>query len=231
MKPLNIILLTLALVTAHASWARPTDDLGWELDDALRQIDRQAKDFDTVLADVQDRTQGPRRQRARGEAEGRLYANEDGEIRISVKSPETREVLVLHSEVQIFNPETMIAERWSRSKHKYRLEPYLTPLGFSETGDDLEDDFLVTVLGEERIDGRRVLGLQLTPKKEKVREHIGTIQLWIDESSWMPARQVVEHVATGEIITVDYEGMARNLKLNPDLFRAKWPRGTKKQRM
>ena len=42
----------------------------------------------------------------------------------------------------------------------------------------------------------------------------------------MNTKQVIVHVASGETLTVTYYGMARNLKLNPDLFKAKWPKGT-----
>jgi hypothetical protein len=30
------------------------------------------------------------------------------------------------------------------------------------------------------------------------------------------------------VTTVDYTAVARNLRLNPDLFKDSWPRGTKK---
>jgi len=46
----------------------------------------------------------------------------------------------------------------------------------------------------------------------------------------MPLRQVIEHVTTNEQLTIDYLGMARNLNLNPELFKSKWPKGTKQVR-
>ncbi len=53
---------------------------------------------------------------------------------------------------------------------------------------------------------------------------------WIDQASWLPVRQVITHTPTGQSVTATYSGTARNLKLNPDLFRDKWPKGTKKVR-
>ncbi len=32
----------------------------------------------------------------------------------------------------------------------------------------------------------------------------------------------------GETVTNTFSGMARNLELNPDLFKDRWPRGTEK---
>jgi outer membrane lipoprotein-sorting protein len=109
------------------------------------------------------------------------------------------------------------------------MEPYAR-LGFTTTGKELKDDYLLTLLGEDRIGDRRVVGLELTPKSEKVRETVGNIRLWIDQASWMPVRQQIAHVSTGETLTIDYMGMARNLNLNPKLFDDDWPKGTHKIR-
>ena len=109
------------------------------------------------------------------------------------------------------------------------MEPY-TVLGFSRTGSDLKKDFLVTFLGEDEITNRRVLGLELTPKNDSDRAHVSTITLWIDQASWLPVRQIIEHTSSGQSVTANYSGTARNLKLNSDLFRNRWPKGTQKVR-
>ena len=111
-----------------------------------------------------------------------------------------------------------------------RLEPFLR-LGFTTTGKDLKDDFLLTSMGERDIGDSRTLGLELTPENEKTRTVMGRAQLWIDQASWMPTQQVLSSTATGEILTVTYTHTARNLALNPDLFKAKWPRGTDKDKV
>ena len=134
-------------------------------------------------------------------------------------------MLVTKSEVQDYDPVRALVDRYSLSKHKTRLEPYAR-LGFTTTGKDLRDDYLVTLLGEDFVNGRRIVGLELTPKKERAREVVARLQLWIDQASWMPVKQVIVHVASGDTLTISYYGMARNLKLNPDLFKAKWPKGT-----
>ena len=202
------------------------NELGWTLDSTLKQIGRQGKDFETLLAEVHAQSVGPDGDVVR-EAEGRLYMNKLGEIRILLNGSDHREILVTRSEVQEYNPSAAIVERFSISKHPNRLEPYAR-LGFTMTGKDLKDNFLVTLIGEDVIRGERVLGLELTPKKEAVRQIVSKVTLWFNEASWMPMRQIIEHVSRRETLTVDYHGAARNLKLNPDLFKAKWPRGTKR---
>ena len=219
-----LVVATCVAVGNHVSAAE--NDLGWTLDSTLKQIGRQGDNFETLLADVHARSESSDGELVR-EARGRLYMNKAGNIRILLEGTENREILVTRSEVQEYNPAQALVERYSISKHPNRMEPYAR-LGFTTTGKDLKDNFLVTMIGEDVIRGERVLGLELTPKKDAVRQIVSKVTLWFNEASWMPVRQVVEHVSRQETLTIEYQGAARNLKLNPDLFQAKWPRGTKK---
>ncbi|MGE0625563.1 MAG: outer membrane lipoprotein carrier protein LolA [Pseudomonadales bacterium] len=215
-----------ALLTGSALAAE--NELGWTLDSALKQVDRQAEDFDTLLSDgtvvVRDGDGNVIRS-----MEGRIYISKKGEMRINVSKPAEKVLLVTSSEVQEYDPMEALVERYSLSKYKDRMEPYAR-LGFTNSGRDLTDDYLVTMLGEDKVGDRRALLLELTPKRDSERQIVAKITLWIDEASWMPLRQVIEHVTTSEQLTIDYVGMARNLNLNPDLFKSKWPKGTKQVR-
>jgi outer membrane lipoprotein-sorting protein len=202
------------------------NELGWTLDSALKQVERQSKDFSSLLADISAVSRSA--DGAIGtDVSGRLYMNKDGDIRIRLSDDSGREMLVTRSELQEYNPGEQIVERYSLSKHKDRVVPYAR-LGFTTTGKDLKDDYLVTMLGEDSIRGERVLILELTPKSDRERQIVGSVALWINESSWMPMRQVIKEVANNETLTIDYQGAARNLNLNPELFKANWPRGTKR---
>ena len=222
---LKRLILVAAFLCAPYVATTATNELGWTLDSALAQIDRQAQDFKTALADVEAQWQAAGANKPHRTATGRMYINKEGVLRFNVSTPDKHTLLVTKSEVQDYNPVRALVDRYSLSKHKGRLEPYAR-LGFTTTGKDLRDDYLVTLLGEDYMNGRRIVGLELTPKKERAREVVARLQLWIDQASWMPVKQVIVHVASGETLTVTYVGMARNLKLNPELFKAKWPKGT-----
>lgn len=203
--------------------------ISWDLDDALRQIDRQADDFDTAMASVSVvRTDRDGAEQDR--MEGVAFINEDGDLRISASVPETRVYLMDNRDLYIYLPDQQIVQEYYLPKHPQRLIPFVR-LGFSETGRDLRDDYLVSAIGERFIGDRRTLGLDLTPKSDKERARVNRVQLWIDQASWMPVEQVIESTSSGEKTTVSFSHMARNLKLNPDLFKRKWPRGTKKKKM
>jgi outer membrane lipoprotein-sorting protein len=224
MTAIRLIFGVAILCASHVA-ATATNELNWTLDSALAQIDRQAQDFNTALADVEAKWQSAGQEKPHRTSTGRIYVNKDGVVRFNVSDPAERTVLVTKNEVQEYDPVRALVDRYSLSKHKTRLEPYAR-LGFTTTGKELRDDFLVTLLGEDKLNGRRLVGLELTPKSDRARETVARIQLWIDQASWMPVKQVIVHVKTGETLTVTYYGMARNLKLNPDLFKAKWPKGT-----
>lgn len=215
-----------ALLLMIGSAMAAENELGWTLDSALKQVERQSKDFSSLLADVHAVSKDPQGE-VMDELAGRLYMNKNGDIRIRVGDGSGREMLVTHSEVQEYDPAQQLVERYSLSKHKDRMEPFAR-LGFTTTGKDLKDDFLVTMLGEDNIRGERTLMLQLTPKSDRDRQIVSSITLWINQASWMPMRQVIEEVAAGRTLAIEYEGTARNLNLNPDFFKANWPRGTKR---
>ena len=223
MRFLSLIFLA-GLISLSAYAQAPK--ISWNLDDALKQIDRQADDFQTALARVQ-----VVRKTSSGEDKNQeaatIYISRDGKVRIDVDAPDRRTFLITKSDVYIHKPDQSIVEQYSLSKHKNRLEPYAR-LGFTNTGKDLKDDYLITSLGEQDIGESRTLGLELTPKKEKDRQVVSRAQLWIDQASWMPTRQVIYDTQSGDSLTVTYTHTARNLKLNPDLFKTRWPKGTQK---
>jgi outer membrane lipoprotein-sorting protein len=219
-----LLVLSVAIVASAQQ-----NELAWTMERAVKQLDRQGSDFDTVLAEVVVDWSGPEADALKVQS-GRIYINGRGQFRLNGESPAKRTVLLDGQTLYHYDPQANVAKQYSLSKHKERLEVFI-PLGFSTTGKDLDRDFLVTFVGEESIGDRRTLGLELTPKKDNTRAIISKIQIWVDESSWLPARQIITQAATGNTLTVNYHGMARNLDLNPQLFDDNWPKGTEKERM
>ena len=222
-----------APITAAALLATPASAEGpkisWDLDDALKQVDRQADDFDTAMA----RVEIVRRDLSGNELsreEGTIFMDDRGRIRLDADAPKQRTYLVEKSTMYIHYPSEQRVEVYSLSRHKDRIEPFMR-LGFVTSGKDLKDDYLLTSLGERDIGESRTLGLELTPEKEKARAVMGKAQLWIDQASWMPTEQVFTASSKSEEITLTYSFVARNLSLNPELFSTRWPRGTDKQKM
>ena len=230
LKTLKRFTLALATVAAFASPALADGPkITWDLDDALKQVDRQADDFQTAMARVEIVRRDLGGQEL-GREKGTVFMDKKGRIRMDADAPNQRTYLVEKSTLYIHYAAEKRVEVYSLSKHKNRIEPFMR-LGFINSGKDLKDDYLLTSLGERDIGESRTLGLELTPEKEKTRAVLGKAQLWIDQASWTPTEQVFIASSQGEEITLTYTFVARNLALNPDLFSTRWPRGTDKQKM
>jgi len=201
-------------------WAQ-APQISWDLDEAISQIDRQAGDFSTFMARAEVINKD-----ADGTEDttiGTGFIREDGMMRYDPDDSDTQ-FLVDRNKVMVHNKAEKTVNEYRFRDHKDRLEPFIR-LGFSNTGKDLRDNYLITILGEEQIGDARTLQLELTPKKDNVRQTVRTVTLWIDQASWMPKRQLI-NATDGSTMTITYSGIARNIKLRSELFSDRWPRGT-----
>ena len=201
--------------------------IDWDLDDAIRQIDGQADNFETAMARVEFTVKDGDGQVIDSHF-GNGFIRKDGDMRYS-QDGGNRVVIVDGDTVSDYNRATETVTTHSLRRNEGALEGFYR-LGFSIAGRDMKDRYLVTILGEEELGDSRTLVLELTPERDSERAVVGKIRLWIDQSSWMPRRQEFSSRGDGSTTTVDYTDMARNLRLNPDLFDTNWPRGTKRIR-
>jgi len=228
MKAVKLITGLLFAVASMSLVQAQENELGWTMESAIKQLDRQGSDLETVLAQVDIQWSGEAQGLDRIRT-GRIYFNSDGDFRIAGETPNKKTLLVEGRKLHMYDPAKSQVTEVSLSREKGRLEPFMR-LGFSITGRDLEDDYLITFAGEDDIGGRRTLTLELTPKRDETRAIVSKIEIAFDQASWLPARQVISHTSGTQTVAVTYSGTARNLNLNPELFRAKWPRGTDKVR-
>jgi outer membrane lipoprotein-sorting protein len=224
MKPILRLVLAGSLALCSLAAFADMPKIDWSLEDAVRQIDQQAENFESAMARVDIGTKGADGT-ASGARTGDGFINEDGDMRFSQDGGK-RVVVVDRKTVSDYDQSAATVTEYSLSKHKNRLEPYYR-FGFSVPVREMQDRYLFTILGEEEVGEMRTLVFELTPTKDDERAVIAKIRLWIDQGSWMPRRQEFS-LADRSVTTVDYTAVARNLRLNPDLFKDSWPRGTKK---
>ena len=79
-----------------------------------------------------------------------------------------------------------------------------------------------------RVNDRKVLQLEVTPKALEVRASVSKIQIWVDEGTWLPVRQKFFHSQSDTYLDIAYIGFSSNTGLDSDLFKPHWPKGTKK---
>jgi outer membrane lipoprotein-sorting protein len=225
-KTIVASIAALLLLASAPSWAQ-APSISWSLDSAIKQIERQAKDFDTAMARVEvvrEADDGSETSRTMGTG----FIHKDGNMRYNIDGGQLV-TFVDKNTVSHYDASAATVEEYSLRKHENRIEPFAR-LGFSTTGSDMERDYLITIVGEEDIGDSRTVVMELTPESEAVRQTVRLVRLYIDQASWMPVRQVFKATSDGATVTITYTGMARNLDLKPELFRDKWPRGTDKIR-
>ena len=204
-----MITLPLAGRTAQANWT---------LDQALKQLDRETADFRSLSADV-ERTKVTVVVNDRSTESGKILVRRDDKMRIDLTHPDARTILRNADHVYVYTPKIRNVEEYDLSKHRDLVDQFLL-LGFGTSGDTLKKSYLVTVLGEENLDAQKVLHFELTPKSEDVRHQISKIELWMDESTWLPAQQEFFETGTGDYFIIRYTNVVRNVTLPDSRFPA-----------
>jgi len=212
--------LTLAVLLVGATAAMAA----WTLDDALKQMDKAHKDVKGLTAEAETVLVTPQ---AESRGAGRVSVLSEGTMRVESAGVQGWTLLTTPEEIQIYKPADHLVEVYRTGEHPERLSQYAT-LGFVTTGRELEKDYLVTLIGEETLDDRKALLFELTPKDPKIRSKVSKIQLWVDQSNWMPAQQKIVPSEPGTDLTIRYRNVVRNDSLNKDLFKPDWPKGTEK---
>lgn len=198
----------------------------WPLDAILKQLDATAKEFQSLAADL-ERTKVTVVVNDRSTESGQIFVRRDNKMRIELTQPDPRTILRDGDDLYIFNPKTKRVEQYNLGKNRALVDQFLL-LGFGTSGSDLKKGYLVTLLGEETLDNRKVVLLELTPKDDKARNQISKIHLWIDESSWLTAQQKFFETGSGDYFTVRYTNVVRNVRLKDSRFKPHWPKGVTK---
>ena len=98
-------------------------------------------------------------------------------------------------------------------------------LGFGTSGENLKKEYLITLQGEENVDGQRMVRLELTPRSDELRKQISKIDVWLNEANWLPAQQQFYETGSGDYSIIRYQNVARNVPISDARFRPAWPKG------
>jgi outer membrane lipoprotein-sorting protein len=215
----------LACVAAFASANAAQNHANWTLDMVLHQLDSEAKSFHSLTADV-ERTKVTVVVNDKSTESGQLYVHGD-KMRLELTKPDPRTILRNGDNLYVYTPGLKRVEEYDLGKNRALVDQFLL-LGFGTPGKELERGYLLTLLGEEKIDSQKAVLLELTPKSDKVRDQVAKIHLWLDESSWLPVQQKFFEAGTQDYFTVRYSNVVRNPKIHEGRFKPHWPKGTQK---
>ncbi|HWF12532.1 MAG TPA: outer membrane lipoprotein-sorting protein [Candidatus Acidoferrales bacterium] len=201
-----------------------TPQSSWTLDNVMKQMDAQAADFRSLTADM-ERTKVTVVVNDKSTESGRISVRRDDKMLIEITQPDARTILRNGDIFDIYNPKIHRVEEYNIGKKKSLVDQFLL-LGFGTSGSSLKESYTVAVQGEETLDGHKVVRLELLPKTDEVRKQLSKIQLWLDESTWLPVQQQFFETGSGDYFIIHYKNMIRNARIADSEFKPHWPHGT-----
>ena len=196
---------------------------GWTIEGVLGMMDRSAQDFHTLTADL-EHVKYTAVVKDTSTETGHIYVRRDEKMRIEFTKPDPRTILRMGESLFVYNPKINRVEEYDLGKNKAMVDQYVR-LGFGTRGDDIKKSYLVSVVGEEELDHKKAVVLELTPKSEQIRNQIIKIQMWVDEASWLPIQQKFFEAGSGDYFLFHYTNAMKNLKIGEVKFKQDWPKG------
>jgi outer membrane lipoprotein-sorting protein len=195
------------------------------LDYVLSMMDRSAQDFHSLTADL-DHVKYTAVVKDTSTETGQILVRKDGKMRIDFREPDQRTILRNGDNLYIYTPKIGTVEEFNIGKNRAMADQYLA-LGFGTKSENLKKNYAVTLDGEEELDGKKMAVLDLVPTSEDVRKQIAKIQMWVDQSSWLPVQQKFFEGSSGDYFLSRYRNVMKNLKIGDGRFKPDWPKGTK----
>ncbi len=194
----------------------------WTTEGVLGMMDRSAKGFRSLTADIEN-TKYTAVVKDTSTETGKIWVRHDQKMRIEFTKPEPRTILRTGNSLYLYNPKLNRVEEYDLGKNSAMVDQYIR-LGFGTKSEDLKKSYLVTFTGEEELDKRKAVLLELTPKSEQMRGQITRIQMWIDEATWLPIQQKFYETGSGDYILFHYTNALEDLKINESEFKQDWPK-------
>ena len=195
------------------------------VESVLRQLDNEAKDFHSLAAEV-ERTKVTVVVNDKSTESGTILVRGD-KMLLDIKAPSPRTILRTGDHLFVYTPGLKRVEEYNIGKHRALVDQLFLP-GFGTSGKDLEKSYLVTVVGQPTLDDRKTIELELTPKSPEVRAQISRVEIWLDESTWLPIQQQFFETGSGDYSLVHYSKIVKNPNINDSDFQQHWPKGTEK---
>jgi outer membrane lipoprotein-sorting protein len=214
------LLLSAAAAYAASPAAQPT------LEGVLGLMDRSAQDFHSLSADVEHVKYTDVVKDTSVET-GHFHVRRDAKMRIEILKPDERTILRTGDQLYVYTPKINRVEEYDLGKNRQLVDQYVL-LGFGTKVDNIRKNYDIALKGEEELDQKKTVVLELTPKSETMRRQISKIQMWIDEASWLPLQQKFFETGSGDYFLFHYTNLMKNLKLGDVKFKPDWPKGVQK---
>ena len=224
LRRISLLSLFLILIfSAGATRVSHAQGTAWTTDSVLGMMDKSARDFHTLTADIEHIKYTDVVKDTSTET-GKLFVRRDEKMRIEFEQPDRRTILRNGDSLFVFTPKINRVEEYDLGKNREMVDQYVL-LGFGTKSENVRKSYLVTLVRETELDHKKVALLELTPKSDQVRKQIAKIQMWVDEASWLPIQQKFFESGSEDYLIFHYTNVMKNLKLDDGRFKQDWPKG------
>jgi outer membrane lipoprotein-sorting protein len=143
------------------------------------------------------------------------------------KKPYNYFVSVRGTKAQIYRPRTAVVEEYDVSKSKELLDQVLL-LGFGTAGRFLEENYKITLIGEEQAAGEETVKIELVPKSKDLLQKVPRLEMWVSKTKWHPVQEKLYEVNAGDYRLYSYTDIVFNPPLKESQFRLNLPGNVKK---
>ena len=192
-------------------------------DSVLAMMDKAAQGFHTLTADIEHVKYTDVVKDTSTES-GKMWLRRDEKMRIEFAQPDKRTILRNGDSLYVFTPKINRVEEIDLGKNREMVDQYVL-LGFGTKSENVRKSYTVKLLSETELDQKKIALLELTPKSEQVGKQIAKIQMWIDESSWLPIQQKFFEAGSQDYLIFHYTNVMENLKIPDSEFKQDWPKG------
>jgi outer membrane lipoprotein-sorting protein len=226
LKPIRITLLSILSLLLFSASVSAQNGAKPNLEYVLSMMDRSAADFKSLTAAIEHIKYTAVVKDTSSES-GEIFVRKDSKMRIDFQSPDPRTIIRNGDNLYIYTPKINRVEEYNIGKNRVTADQYLA-LGFGTRMEALRKNYSVTLAGEEELDGRKTAIIELVPRNDEVQRQISKIDMWVDESSWLPIQQkFFEASGQGDYFMSRYTKVMKNLKLGDGKFKPDWPKGTR----
>ena len=220
-----VLIVVLSFSFARASAKNSQNHAPLTLDAVLAQLDQSAKNFRSLSANV-ERTKVTVVVNDHSTEAGTILVRGE-KMLLELATPDPRTILRTGDNLYIYEPGLNRVEEFNLGKNRGIVDQFLL-LGFGTEGKDLRNGYKISMLGEPALDNKKTVQLELIPKNDDVLKQFSKIQIWFDESLWLPIQQQLFESGSGDYMIVHYSKIERNPNIPESKFKQHWPKGTEK---
>jgi outer membrane lipoprotein-sorting protein len=211
----SAVLLALMPASLHAQ-PKPG-----HLDEVIRQMDAASHNFQSAQADFRwDLYE--RVVKETTTQTGTIYFKKQGASTVmgaKMTTPSVKIIEFRNGIIRIFEPGANHLTIVDATKNKAQFESFLT-VGFGGSGEDLQNAWNISDLGDETIDGVQTAKLDLVPKDPAVLKNCTHMTIWVDPVRDIQLKQSL-YMPDGDYRTAVYTNIKYNQKIDEKAYQIK----------